>query len=82
MSRWLQLKPEELLAALERKEDQPVSETLKHIQEINSHLSKLAMNAPDISLEEMQKKYRHQQHNRMKSVVSDPGKQVWKIVER
>lgn len=52
-----------------------MSETLKHIQEINSHLGKLAKEAPGLSLEQLKKQYHHQQEQKqkIKAVASDPG---------
>ena len=77
---YIQLKPEQLLAALERRGDQPESETLKHIQEINSHLSQLAKEAPGFSFEQVKKQYYQQQQllqqqkkAAIKTVASDPG---------
>ena len=62
------------MAALDRRENQPMSETLKHIQEINSHLGKLAKEAPGLSLEQLKKQYQHQpQKQSIKPVASDPG---------
>ena len=70
------MKPEELLAALDRRDGQPVSESLRHIQEINSHLGQLAKEAPGLSLEQVKKQYHQkeqQQQKTIKTVVSDPG---------
>ena len=56
-----------------------MSETLKHIQEINSHLGNLAKEAPGLSLEQLKKQYHHhqqqqqQQKQHIKTVASDPG---------
>ena len=58
-----------------------MSETLKHIQEINSHLGKLAKEAPGLSLEQLKKQYQHQQQKQsIKPVASDPGSYSLKII--
>ena len=60
-----------------------MSETLKHIQEINSHLGKLAKEAPGLSLEQLKKQYQHQQQKQsIKPVASDPGSYLLKIIHK
>jgi hypothetical protein len=62
-----------------------MSETLKHIQEINSHLGKLAKEAPGLSLDQLKKQYHHHQQQQqrqkrsIKAVVSDPGSCLLKV---